>query len=123
MLPQSYSQAYHNLLDKLLKLQNLLGQPESAPTEVKGSFEQTQALFLERTLRLSGDGLDPGIRSRWQSVQTEMHRTFRLLATDFWFWASARQSTSREQRKRIIDARVEQLINYCRLLQEGNCSK
>jgi uncharacterized coiled-coil DUF342 family protein len=117
MLPTSHSQAYHNLLNKILTLQSLLNQLPLNPDQIEESLQQLEQVFQEQVIALTPEELELGIVSRWQSVQTEIHRTFRLLRTDVLLWRAGKQATTKTQRLKVIGNRLEQLIDYCRIMQ------
>lgn len=53
------------------------------------------------------------IAPRWQAIQRELIREFRLLATDVIFLASSRQPATKEARLKGIDDRLDKLVNFC----------
>jgi hypothetical protein len=114
MLPKAHCQGVQNLLNALLTLQEQLGRDESL-----SAFEQVQQVFQEQILGLSGEGLDGALASAWQSMQTEIHRNLRLLATDLLFLASARQAATTQQRLGSVRDRVGHIIGYCQGMVEN----
>lgn len=117
MLPTSYFQAYHNLLNILLTLRSLLNQLPFASVAIEENWQQLEQVFQEQVIGLTAEGLDEELVSRWQLLHTEMHRSFRLLRTDILLWRTAKQETTKVQRLKVISDRLEKLINYCYLMQ------
>ncbi len=120
MLSRSHSQACQNLLQDLRCLQEQATMTHGDISSLQQAFEQVQQTFAQDVMGLSSEGLDPAIASRWQSLQTEMHRTLRLLATDLLFLRSCRQATTRQQRLGLICDRIQQMIDYCQVMESTN---
>lgn len=115
MLSKQHSQAYQEFLLLLQKLQNNF---ESDTGEIdilslQKQFPTLQTFFQQQITVLTGQELDPAIATRWQSLQTEMHRELRLLNTDILFLASARQAETRSQRLTAVRDRLQRIIGYC----------
>ncbi len=121
MLPDSYSQAYQEFLKILLTWQKRANSNNFDAVALQNSFQEAQNFFKTEIVSLSEESLDENIVSRWRSIATEMHRTFKLLSTDMIFLRSAKQSTTQQQRLKSISDRLSQLIGYCRvMLSEWN---
>lgn len=121
MLPDSYSQAYQEFLKILLVWQDNVNCNNFDVVALQNSFQEVQHFFQTEIVSLSEESLDENIVSRWRSIATEMHRTFKLLSTDTIFLRSAKQSTTQQQRLKSISDRLAQLIGYCQLmLSEGS---
>lgn len=115
MLPISASQSYHSLLQLLLTLRDQLKQADPQRFTIQKTFEESQQFFLEQVLGAT----DGPTTSSARSLQTEIHRLFKLLSTDFLFLTSSRQPATTQHRMKIIGDRLEQLILYCeKLLKE-----
>ncbi|GEA27776.1 hypothetical protein MiAbW_02343 [Microcystis aeruginosa NIES-4325] len=112
MLPKNYRQAYESLLRKLEDFSLALLDGD-VPTGSK-SFQALQTCLAGEILSLNDDNFSPEVANRWRAVQTELYRSWRLLETDWFFLASARQG--REKRLQIISDRVATLKGYCRVL-------
>jgi hypothetical protein len=54
--------------------------------------------------------------SRDRAVRTELHRGMKLLEMDLFFLRSAKQETTKQQRKKAIVSRLEQLRGYCEII-------
>lgn len=119
MLPTSYSQAYHTLLNRILTLENLLNQSPLELTQIEKRFQEAEQCFRKQVISLTVEDLESTFVPRWQSLHTEMQRTFRLLNTDFLFLRSAKQSVTKEKRLEIIGDRLNNLSNYCRLILDS----
>ncbi len=110
MLPNSHRQCYQEFKQALEELQVTVSSDRS---------EGVQRFFQERVASLTADGIDPSLVSRWQSVQTEMHKQMRLLTVDLTFFQASRQLSTIEQRQKQIVSRLQTLIGYCEVLVTG----
>ncbi len=119
MLPKLHDRIYRELLEALLELQNLSIAPHIDSPSLEKQYALVKEIFNHRALKLTEEGMDGAIASRWLSVQIEINRAVRLLQNDLLFFRSARQSSTRQTRLKTLCDRIEQLIGYCRvLLQE-----
>lgn len=139
MLSTSHSRAYQDFLTLLKKFQTIFTKSESAAsfyphsrgsggvsltnddTNIKTSLVQEkcrnlQAYFEQQIIPLDSEELDMAIAARWQSVQTEIKREFKLLTTDVLFLASCRQPATRARRLKSISDRLAKLISYCQIM-------
>ena len=118
MLFQSHNRAYQEFLILLEKLENDCSNLnlKISKTAINERFNPLQASFQEYILPLTDAELDTAIASRWQSVQTEIKREFRLLSTDILFLTSSRQASTRETRLQSVRKRITKLIGYCRVM-------
>lgn len=114
MLPNSHRQCYQEFKQALEDLQVTLSSGQSDP-----DWARVQQIFQDRVASLTAEGIDPSLVSRWQSVQTEMHKQMRLLAVDLTFFQASRQLATREQRQRQIVSRLQTSIGYCEVLVIG----
>lgn len=121
MLPQAYSQAYQNLLTSLEDLQHITTTPDFESTSVKKSFQKLQKIYEAEVLVLSKESLDMAIAPRWQAIQTEIHRAFKLMALDIMFLSSSKKAITSQSRLNNLSDRLSQLIGYCQiLLKDGD---
>jgi hypothetical protein len=118
MLHASHSQAYQELLTLLHELQNSNALKETTGdiNSCQKEFQKLQKFFQEEILSLTSEELDEAIASRWQSLQTEMQREFRLLSTDILFLESSRQPGTREARLKSVGDRLTKLISFCQAI-------
>jgi hypothetical protein len=118
MLSSSHDRAYQDFLILLTKLQSLVcgKQHEVDPIQVKQEFDKLSLWFERHITNLHEEDLSEEISLRWQSVQTEIKREFKLLSTDILFLASARQNTTQNKRLKNIGDRLSKLINYCQIM-------
>jgi hypothetical protein len=80
------------------------------------NFHMAQEIFQNHILGLTTENLENYAVSSRPSIQTEIHRTLRLLITDFLFLQSSQKRSTEEQRlKRVLD-HIEKLIGYCQLI-------
>jgi hypothetical protein len=111
MLPRSYRERYQTFLENLKELQQNLDQ-EGDPAVLKSLFSQLQQQFQEEIMSLTGESLTGETFSRWQSSQTEIHRTMRLLQTDMMFLQTSRSRNTSQQRLATVRDRVGKLIEF-----------
>ncbi|PSO50815.1 MAG: hypothetical protein BRC40_15055 [Cyanobacteria bacterium QH_8_48_120] len=118
MLPPIHLQRYQKLLTLLEQLQQSATAPNFEGTDLKKDFQKVQQFFQNQVMTLTSEELDPEVAARWQSLQTEIHRSLRLLQTDVMFLQASRQATTSQQRQARLCDRVEQLIGYVKALLE-----
>jgi hypothetical protein len=116
MLPTLHQKAYQKLLTVLRALREQIDSPNSRVTAIQEKFQQIQQVFQEDIMPLKSDELEGAIASRFQSVQTEMHRALRLLGTDILFLRSSKQAATSEQRLAAIRDRLDQMIGFCQAM-------
>lgn len=121
MLSTSHNRAYQYFLTLLTEFDNSLpdldGETNFLAHDQK--FKTLQHWFEENIVNLTSQGIEAAIVPRWESIQREIKREFKLLTTDILFLASARQSTTKIRRLQSISDRNSRLINYCQgLLQD-----
>lgn len=117
MLPRSYREHYETFLENLKELQQNLTQ-EADPAVLKPLFSQLQQQFQEEIMSLTGESLTGETFSRWQSSQTEIHRTMRLLQTDMMFLQTSRSRNTSQQRLATVRDRVGKLIEFAAAFTE-----
>jgi len=104
MLFNSHRQCYQEFKQALEDLQVTVSSGQSDP-----DLAGIQRFFQEQVASLTAEGIDPSLVSRWQSVQTEMHKQMRLLAVNLTFFQASRQLYTREQRQGQIVSRLRLL--------------
>jgi len=118
MLPPSHNRAYQDFLTLLTELDSfLVDQGEkNVQSQVKLRFQDLTAWFEQNIKDLSQEDLDREVVPRWQSLQTEIKREFKLLLTDMLFLSSARQNSTQIKRINSIGDRLTKLIGYCQIM-------
>lgn len=126
MLSASHNRAYQDFLTLLTTFrQNLSAQEQkNNKSYVTEQFQSISAWYEQNLVSLSAQNLESAIpqgrqsliASRWQAVQTEILREFKLLSTDILFLAAARQQTTQLTRLQSIDGRITKLISYCQIM-------
>lgn len=118
MLSASHQKAYQEFLVLLTEFQENVrdegGKIDLAT--IKERFRQLQQCFEREIAPLSAENLLEATAPRWQAIQRELIREFRLLSTDILFLASARQTATRETKLKAIRDRFDKLINYCQTM-------
>lgn len=115
MLSASHKKAYQEFIVLLTEFKKHFKQEglEVNQTTIKSRFQQLQQWFERHIVSLSEEDIDAAIAPRWQSIQRELTREFRLLGTDIIFLASSRQTATKEARLKGIGDRLDKLINFC----------
>ncbi len=118
MLSRSHNRAYQNFMTLLSDFKNFLldSEAQTQQSRIKQEWQQLQQWFEQNIVELDSSNLDPKIAPRWQSVQTEIKREFKLLTTDILFLASARQNTTRNKRLNSIGDRLKKLSGFCQIM-------
>ncbi len=122
MLSTSHNRAYQDFLTLLTKFVEKLAkqEQESPQSEIEQNFHELSSWFAEDVAQLSSQDLPPAIASRWQAVQTEILREFKLLSTDILFLAASRQQTTQLKRLKSINERLTKLISYCQIMLKND---
>lgn len=118
MLPRSHTRAYQDFLTKLRNFKGYLSnsEVEVSNSQIQQKFQELQLWFDQNVTDLNEQELEQAISSRWQSVQTEIKREFKLLTTDILFLKSARQKPTQIKRIQSISDRITKLIGYCQVM-------
>lgn len=77
---------------------------------LKDKLREIQTYLDSEIMSIEPTNLDSNIRSLFQSWQTETYRYIRLLQTDFLFYQSAKQSTTKLDRISLIQQRLKDAI-------------
>lgn len=128
MLSASHNRAYQDFLTLLTTFRQNLSAQEQKNNQsfVSQKFQSVSAWFEQNLVPLKAQDIEPAIpqgrgrliAARWQAVQTEILREFKLLSTDLLFLAAARQQTTQLTRLQSIDGRLTKLISYCQIMTE-----
>jgi biotin-(acetyl-CoA carboxylase) ligase len=118
MLSESHNRAYQDFLTLLIKFRQELSRQEQKNNqfEIKQKFQVLLKWFEQNVAQLSNQDLTAAIASRWQAVQTEILREFKLLSTDILFLAASRQQTTQLKKLKSINDRMTKLISYCQIM-------
>jgi hypothetical protein len=126
MLSESHNRAYQDFLTLLIKFVQELSKQEQKmnQSKIKQEFQGLLEWFEQNVAQLSNQDLAPAIpqgrrsliASRWQAVQTEILREFKLLSTDILFLAASRQQTTQRKKLKSINDRLTKLISYCQIM-------
>lgn len=116
MLPVSHNRAYQDFKDLLIELKRTLDEEETELEQVNRQFQDIARWYEQNIVPLQDEALDKTVASRWQSVQTEIKREFKLLSTDILFLASARHNSTQSKRLQSIGDRIDKLIGYCQIM-------
>lgn len=116
MLPKYHRKFYQKFLASLTTLKDQIMVEEIDLSRLSQDFQVVQEIFQNQILELTTGGLENSVVSSWQLIQTEIHRTLRLLGTDFLFLQSSRERKTEEQRLEAMLNRIEKLIAYCQVL-------
>lgn len=118
MLSSSHNRAYQDFSTLLTKFQSFLNAEEekASPERIQEEWQQLRSWFDRQIVTIDIREFSEDIALRWQSVQTEIKREFKLLSTDVLFFASARQITTQNKRVKSINTRLTKLIDYCQIV-------
>ncbi|WP_373481404.1 heterocyst frequency control protein PatD [Geminocystis sp.] len=111
MLSKSHQQELLGWLELLKSLNLLLCADTNNFTLIQNKWYQIQDYLQIKIMTLNSDYLDISQQSLFQSWQTETYRYIRLLKTDFLFYQSAKQITTKESRFLVIQQRLNEAIN------------
>ncbi|MGK7900520.1 MAG: heterocyst frequency control protein PatD [Hormoscilla sp.] len=114
ILPNSHRQCYLEFKQALEEFRETVSSGQE-----NLDWAGIQRFFQERVASLTAEGVDPSLVSRWQSIQTEIHKQMRLLTVDLTFLQASRQLSTREQRQKQIVSRLQTSIDYCQMLVTG----
>lgn len=125
MLSASHNRAYQDFLTLLTEFTSVTDKqkPEIDPVQIKQEFQRLSQWFVLNIAQLGEENLSPEIAPRWQAVQTEILREFKLLSTDMLFLAAARQDFTQQKRLTSIKERLAKLIGYCQILLNNGGDK
>lgn len=116
MLPKLHFLAYQDLLTDIEELYSYTNKTNLELTHLFSRFQQVQKNFNDRVMTLNPDELEQQFLNQWQSLQTEIHRTLRLLGTDLMMLRSSRHNQTFNTRLITVKQRLEKLISYCQHL-------
>ncbi|NEP58049.1 MAG: heterocyst frequency control protein PatD [Symploca sp. SIO2G7] len=117
MLLPSYYQNYQAFQQALEQMGRTITATDLELAMLRENFREVQQLFQSKILTLSADDIAPDFVSRWQSLQTEIHRQMRLLETDLMLLQASRSSSTRFSRQTGLKNRLNTLIKYCQELR------
>lgn len=122
MLPASHNRAYQDFLSLLIELKDLLADrtTQTEQSELQRQLTDLTRWYEQKIASLDSDNLKWEIASRWQAVQTEIKREFKLLSTDILFFSSARQNATKSKRLKSIGDRLSKLIGYCQIMLKNS---
>lgn len=122
MLSKSHNRAYQEFLTLLSKFQSICADSKAIAenTQIEQQFLELKQWFEQNIASLDAENLEVAIATRWQSVQTEIKREFRLLATDMLFLSSSRQEATRVARLKAVVQHLAKLIDYCKVMLDKN---
>jgi len=80
------------------------------------SLQNVQQRFERQIASLNADDLAPEQAPRWQSLQTEIYKQMRLLATDIMLLQASRNPATSQRRVLGLGTRLDTLIQYCEVL-------
>lgn len=116
MLPPLQRKCYEEFQEAIEQLLSSTTASELDFAAMRNGFDKLQQLFQREILSLSQDGLAPELVSRWQSIQTEVHKQMRLLATDMMMLQAARNPATSKLRLAGICDRLNCLRQFCQVL-------
>ena len=122
MLPASHDRAYQDFTTLLTRFATTIVTKSGQVTvsQIKQEFLSIQNWFEQNIASMGDRQIDPELLPRWQAVQTEIKREFKLLGTDILFLATSRQQKTQQKRLKSIEERLTKLIGYCQVMLPDN---
>ncbi|MGP0128862.1 MAG: heterocyst frequency control protein PatD [cyanobacterium endosymbiont of Rhopalodia musculus] len=116
MLPKSHQKFYQQFFASLITLRDQVMMKNIDSRLLSQYFQVAQEIFQDKILELTTESLENSVVSSWQSTQTEIYRTLRLLRTDLLFLHSSYKQKTEEQRLESVLNHIEKLIGYCQVV-------
>jgi hypothetical protein len=110
MLPKSHQQELLSWLELLKSLEILFCDDTNNFVIAKDKWHQVQDYLQTKIMTLDSGDLETSQQSLFQSWQTETYRYIRLLQTDFLFYQTAKQISTKQTRFLIIKQRLNDAI-------------
>lgn len=110
MLPKSHQQELLSWLELLKSLEILFCDDKNNFVIAKDKWHQIQDYLQTKIMTLDSGDLETSQQSLFQSWQTETYRYIRLLQTDFLFYQTAKQVSTKQTRFLIIKQRLNDAI-------------
>jgi hypothetical protein len=105
-------QKYQELWQQLQYLAQSLAEEKAQGENLDLLFLPLVNLMEQQILNLDQESLELSLSSKWQQLQTEINRSYRLLKTDLLFFKSARQPHLKSQRLITVQQRLSQIMSY-----------
>ncbi|HEY9905887.1 MAG TPA: heterocyst frequency control protein PatD [Candidatus Sericytochromatia bacterium] len=116
MLPSSHRKPYQEFQQVLEQMLHSTAGIDFEKSVLRDKFQDLQQLFQSQITSLNADDLECENIFRWQSLQTEIYKQMRLLATDIMLFQASRSPATSLVRKDSISDRLKTLIQYCEAL-------
>lgn len=110
MLPKSHQQELLSWLELLKSLEILFYDDNNNFVIAKDKWHQIQDYLQTKIMTLDSGDLETSQQFLFQSWQTETYRYVRLLQTDFLFYQTAKQISTKQTRFLIIKQRLNDAI-------------
>jgi hypothetical protein len=110
MLPKSHQQELLSWLELLKSLEILFCDDTNNFVIAKDKWHQIQDYLQTKIMTLDSGDLETSQQSLFQSWQTETYRYIRLLQTDFLFYQTAKQISTKQTRFLMIKQRLNNAI-------------
>ena len=125
ILPNGYLEKYRQLLGLFMQLQEMVVDAPPPVMQatiqiVSQNFQELQDFYQQQIFPLVEEHIAEQvpleIASRWRSLQTEIHRSMKLLATDISLFKAARSPQMQQTRRQGMSDRLSVLISYCQII-------
>ena len=125
MLSTLHNRAYQDFSTLLTNFSNFIKdtQNQADRRAIEHEFANLQQWFEKNIYNLDEKGIEEAYIPRWQAIQREINREFKLLTTDVLFLASARQQDTKTKRLKNIGDRLVKLTSYCQGILKETESK
>ncbi|HBE16695.1 MAG TPA: hypothetical protein DEG17_16650 [Cyanobacteria bacterium UBA11149] len=115
MLPQLQRLRYQEFQQAIEEVLSCATADKLDFAAIRNGFDRLKELFQSQILSLNSDEIPAGAVSRWQSIQTEVHKQMRLLATDMTILQASRNQTTSEVRVARICDRLKEIHQFCQV--------
>lgn len=125
ILPNGCLEKYQQLLGLFMQLQEMVADVpppvrQTATQIVSQNFQELQDFYQQQIFSLVEEHIEEQvpleIASRWRSLQTEIHRSMKLLERDISLFKAARSPQMQQTRKQGMSDRLSTLISYCQVI-------
>lgn len=120
MLPKSHREELLSWITLLRSCDILLCGDVNNLVLLKDKFSEIQTYLNTKIMSIEPSNLDSNIPSLFEPWQRETYRYIRLLQTDFLFYQSAKQSTTKLDRISLIQQRLNDVIKLTENYLENN---
>lgn len=120
MLSELDLKNYQELKLQLENLEKFLVNFDNNRATIELNLMEIKKIIDQKILLLDQEKIEVKFRGKWQSIQTEINRSYRLLLNDWLFLKTALQPMVIEKRLKLFKHNLTQLISFCNFILEVN---